>query len=323
MADTTPARAGLSRAVVWTGMALGTCLAVLAIGDGARLRIGGMPSWAGVILGAIVVWLLISGAATGLAELTRRHHRAAARGAVRAGKRGGLAAGRGAAAGVRGAVYRSRPARHRLANWAQRRWAARRGLGAGTQPGPVSPAGSAAPPAPTGTGGQPVPAGAFPGTGPGAAPAPAAAAQQNTNSTGGTATMTDTGPSVSDRARNLTAASGGSYPAEWKALVSVTADYEPEDDGDLLDWMASEVAGMSAYAEALTEVYETSVSSVGLDPVAMSALHDTADAAADAAAAMAFARQKFAAHYSEVREFAANGGLLPFDGRWMKGEGNA
>jgi hypothetical protein len=81
--------------------------------------------------------------------------------------------------------------------------------------------------------------------------------------------------------------------------------------------MASEVNGMSAYAEALTEVYETGVSSVGLDPVSLAALHDTADAAQ----AMATARQKFAAHYAEVREFAAAGGLLPHDGRWITGDG--
>jgi len=78
---------------------------------------------------------------------------------------------------------------------------------------------------------------------------------------------------------------------------------------------------MSAYAEAITDVYETAVSGVGLDPVSMAALHDYADAAAEAAQAMAAARQKFASHYQEVREFAAAGGLLPHDGRWITGEG--
>ena len=114
---------------------------------------------------------------------------------------------------------------------------------------------------------------------------------------------------------------GGTVPGEWKNLVSITADFEPEDDAHLLAWMAAEVNGMSAYAEALTEVYETGVSGVGLDPVSLAALHDTADAAADAAQAMAYARQKFASHYAEVREFAASGGLLPHDGRWITGDG--
>ena len=113
---------------------------------------------------------------------------------------------------------------------------------------------------------------------------------------------------------------GGCSPA-WKALTAETADFEPEDDGHLMAWMASEVNGMSAYAEAITDVYETAVSGVGLDPVSMAALHDYADAAAEAAQAMAAARQKFASHYQEVREFAAAGGLLPHDGRWITGEG--
>ena len=116
---------------------------------------------------------------------------------------------------------------------------------------------------------------------------------------------------------------GVSYSAAWKQVVSDTSEFEPEDDGHLLAWMAAEVNGMSAYAEAMTEVYETCVSTVGLDPVAMKATHDVADAAADAASAMAAARAKFASHYSEVREFAANGGLLPFDGRWITGDGDA
>ncbi len=119
------------------------------------------------------------------------------------------------------------------------------------------------------------------------------------------------------------AAGRGTDPDQWKSLVAATADFEPEDDGELLEWMAAEVAGMSAYAEALAEVYETCVNSLGVDPAAMNAVHDTADAAADASTAMAYARQKFAAHYAEVREFAASGGLLPFDGRWITGDGDA
>jgi hypothetical protein len=134
-------------------------------------------------------------------------------------------------------------------------------------------------------------------------------------------TMTDTTDPAPARSGRRVLTIGGTVPGEWRNLVAITADFEPEDDADLLAWMASEVNGMSAYAEALTEVYETGVSSVGLDPVSLAALHDTADAAADAAQAMATARQKFAAHYAEVREFAAAGGLLPHDGRWITGDG--
>ena len=112
-------------------------------------------------------------------------------------------------------------------------------------------------------------------------------------------------------------------PGQWRQVANAAVDFEPEDDGELIAWMAAEVAGMSAYAEALTEVYETCVNSLGVDPAAMNAVHDTADAAADAATAMAYARNKFASHYAEVREFAASGGLLPYDGRWITGDGDA
>jgi hypothetical protein len=108
----------------------------------------------------------------------------------------------------------------------------------------------------------------------------------------------------------------------WKALISSTQGFEPESDSHLLGWMAGEAGGMSGYAEEIADVYETAVNTIGLDPVAMAALHDYADAAATAAEAMAKARQRFADHYSEVREFTANGGVLPFNGRWMTGEGD-
>ena len=109
----------------------------------------------------------------------------------------------------------------------------------------------------------------------------------------------------------------------WRALAAVTADYAPGDDSELLTWMAAEAGGMAAYAEALTEVCQACVTTVGLDPVALAVLHAAASVAADAAVAMNSARANFAAHYSEIREFAANGGVLPFDGRWITGDGHA
>jgi len=125
------------------------------------------------------------------------------------------------------------------------------------------------------------------------------------------------------RGRRHAVRASGDVPAEWKAVIAATADFEPEDDGHLLQWMAGQVAGMTRYAEALAEAYETGVGIVGLDPVSLHGLHDFADATAEAAQAMAAARQKFAQHYAEVRAFAADGGLLPFDGRWITGEGEA
>ena len=110
--------AGLSRAVIWTGIALGTALAILAMINGARLRIGGMPAWLGVTVGAVIVWALIVMAAITLAELTRRHHKTARRYAIRQGKRSALATGRTAR-------RHSRALMAHAVRWAAPRWQAR------------------------------------------------------------------------------------------------------------------------------------------------------------------------------------------------------
>jgi hypothetical protein len=365
------ARSGLSRAVVWTGIALGTCLAVLAISDGAVLRIGGLPSWLGVLLGALIVWALIAAASVAVAELVRRHHKTAARYAIRQGRRGAAAAGRGARrhGGRLAAAAVSRAAER----WQRRRPGSlmlTRVL-AGDPAGPAEvPGEPAIPPAPdspgtetprrvcaacgnsengprrgggtwgplvvhhdqddgedrlihrahfedesTGYYGEPYQA----------APAPSDPA--NPNETGGN-TMTDNRGQASRitparRARGAAARAGGTMPAAWNTVIARTADFEPESDGDLLDWMGDEVAAVAAYAEALVDLYESCTQGIGLDPVAMTALHDVADAQAHASETMSGARRKFADHYDRPREFAAEGGLMPHDGRWVTGEGEA
>ena len=123
------------------------------------------------------------------------------------------------------------------------------------------------------------------------------------------------------RAHRAAASSGGKVPSEWGPVVAAAADFEPEDDAALLTWMADQVAGMGAYAEGLIEAYETGVNAVGIDPKGLAALHDVADAAAHAAETMQGARGKFADHYELPREFAANGGVMTHDGRWVTGEG--
>jgi hypothetical protein len=112
----------------------------------------------------------------------------------------------------------------------------------------------------------------------------------------------------------------GSIPGAWGSAVAHTADFEPENDGALLHWMAGETTGMSAYAEALVDLHEHCVNVIGLDPVAVQTVHDVADAAVNAAETMAAAMKRFADHYELPREFAGNGGLLPHDGRWITGE---
>ena len=305
-----------------------------------------MPSWLGVFLGAALVWALIVMASVTLAELTRRHHKTARKYAARQGKRGALATGRTARSRWRALMARA-------AAWAGPRWQARQarrspqraarghaappGLrclrqprrrqvrAAGHLPGGQAPSPETylihrahfEDPA-TGYYGQPY------APGPAAGTAPAAGHPTDTTP-GGTMTQPARGPASritpDRRARRTAAQTGGSVPSEWGPVVAQAADFEPESDGHLLDWMAGQVTGMAAYAEALIEAYETGVGAVGIDPKGLAALHDVADAAAHAAETMSGARTKFADHYELPREFAANGGLMTHDGRWVTGEG--
>ena len=85
--------------------------------------------------------------------------------------------------------------------------------------------------------------------------------------------------------------------------------------------MARQVTGLSAWAEALVDTTSTAPNVIGIDPQASAMLHDVADAAAQAAETMGAAKAKFTEHYELPREFAANGGLMTHDGRWVTGEG--
>ena len=123
------------------------------------------------------------------------------------------------------------------------------------------------------------------------------------------------------RAQRAAARSGGRVPSEWGPVIAQTADFEPEDDGELLEWMGRQVTGLSAWAEALVDFYDHATNTIGIDPQASAMLHDVADAAAQAAETMGAAKAKFTEHYELPREFAGNGGLMTHDGRWITGEG--
>ena len=327
-ADDSPAGQALTgRAVIWAGLAAGTAITVLAVLHG--IRVPGLQ----VVLSVLATWaLLVIGAITA-AELLRRHHRALARHAARHGKRGALftarhgrrgalAAGRGARRGSRSAAgYLTRKAAARWQNREHRPLLFTRHSG----PAPQTPAGTAGPAPPAVTVPVPPPPS---GTAPGAGSSPPE----------GKTTMADTiitrrhhpgpgGPggriTPAHRARHTAARTGGAMPAEWAGVIARAADFEPGDDGELLGWMGDEVSGVAGYAEALIDLYESCTAGIGLDPVAMTALHDVADAAAHAAETMSGARHRFADHYELPREFAGNGGLMPHDGRWVTGDGDA
>ena len=368
-------RTGITRPVLLAGIALGTTLTILAMWNGVRLRVPGIPPVIGAALGTVIVWALFMAVAAVLSELTVRHHRAALGHGWRHGKRGGHAAAGWSRRAARGAAVRSRPWRTRLVTAMQTRWAAR---GAPATPEPEDPAGGsericpgcgwaipaggtcpackagreAGPPDPgTGptyswgpaagpsgwpaddpetahrwaqhmsTGGKAyVVTGYPPGGGPGRTVATYVNGKPVQPSTEGNP-MTDPGTGRHTRRPGGSAGDGGCSPA-WKTLAAETARFRAggrrrphELDGRrghrherLRRGDHRRVRGVSAR--------------IGLDPVSLAALHDYADAAAEAAQAMAAARQKFASHYQEVREFAAAGGLLPHDGRWITGEGD-
>jgi hypothetical protein len=296
--------------VLWLGLALGTFLAVAALTHGVML-----PGFGG-FLDAVLTFVLLLFAGVVLAELVRRHHRAAARHAIRHGKRGALAAARRARRHGR-AVHGWLVAKT-ASRWASREHRPlmfrklREGEVSGTRrldgepetdadkrffdlrdsgyTGPINQDGYAVsdPPA---------------------------------NTPGGPVSMAVSRIAPERRARRTAAHTGGSIPSEWGPVVAQAADFEPESDADLLDWMAGQVTGMAAYAEALIEAYETGVGTVGIDPKGLAALHDVADAAAHAAETMGAAKAKFTEHYELPREFAGNGGLMTHDGRWITGEG--
>ena len=295
-----PARRGpVSAPVLWIGIALGTFLAVAALTHGVML-----PLLPGAV-SAIGTFLLLLAVGVVLIELTRRHHRTVARHGWHYGKRGAVAAvkgtGRGTAVagrharkhGGRGAVFVAGKAKSRWQQWR-----------AAPDEAPAEPDEK---PSLSQEWDVPPDAGLDP-------------ARQSRNTTGGT-TMTASRITPDRRARRSAARTGGPVPDEWGPVVAQAADFEPESDGHLLEWMARQVTGMSAYAEGLIEAYETGTNTIGIDPKGLAALHDVADAAAHAAATMGGARTKFTEHYELPREFAANGGLMTHNGRWITGEG--
>ncbi len=352
-ATATPARTLVTRAVIWAGLALGTAVTVLAVMNGIRI-----PRLE-VVLSVLATWALLTVLAVVVTEMLRRHHRAIGRHAVRYGKRGAVATARHAHRHGRTVhgwlMSRAAP---RWENREHRPLMFRRLRGEPEDPEPQDEGSEGAQgsgeadgrtyswgPAdsPSGwpadspeaahrwarhmstDGGKPQVVTEYPpGGGPGRTIATyvnGKTAPDHTDTNGGTTSMTASKITPDRRARRTAAHTGGSIPSEWGPVVAQAADFEPESDGHLLDWMAGQVTGMAAYAEALIEAYETGVNAVGIDPKGLTALHDVADAAAHAAETMGAAKAKFTDHYELPREFAANGGLMTHDGRWVTGEG--
>jgi hypothetical protein len=343
-------RLPVSRAVLWTGIAAGVFLATEVVIHGAVL-----PLALNAAADAAITFLLIVAAAIVLAELTRRHHRTVARHAIDHGKRAIGYGGRLSAAGTRRVHRHGRTVLAWLAAKAGPRWERRehrplmfrrlRGepesAPADEEPVPAdqatyswghadSPYGwpadhletAAARARHMSTGGEPYVVIEYPpGGGPGRTVATYLNGKPSTQSTEGTTTMPASKIDPGRRARRTAAKAGGAVPSEWGPVIAQAADFEPENDGELLEWMTRQVTGLSGWAEALVDFYEHCTSVIGIDPQASAMLHDVADAAAQAAETMGAAKAKFTEHYELPREFAASGGLMTHDGRWITGEG--
>ena len=368
-------RALVSRAVIWTGLALGTAVTVLAVMNGIRV-----PRLE-VVLSVVATWALLTVFAVAAAELLRRHHRAIGRHAVRYGKRGAVATARrarrhggtvrawlvaktaprwesrehqplmfrrlrggeraeggegGQPAGTAGGDCPGCgwpiPADGTCPTCKARREAAKpdHGTGATCSWGPAgSPSGWPADDPETAhrwarqmsSEGKPYVVTEYP---PGGGPGRTVATYVNGKTSTEGASSMPASPSrikTEHRARRAAARSGGPVPSEWGPVIAQTADFEPEDDGELLEWMTRQVTGLSAWAEALVDFYEHCTATIGIDPKASAMLHDVADAAAQAAETMGAAKARFTEHYELPREFAGNGGLMTHDGRWITGEG--
>ncbi len=108
-------------------------------------------------------------------------------------------------------------------------------------------------------------------------------------------------------------------PPDWAALIERVKDFQPENDVALIDWMKAEASGVIAYAEALETARENCVTVVGLDPSSVSGITTYSEHMSDASDRMSQALATFLTVYDEVLKLAAEGVVLPHNGRWMTG----
>lgn len=112
---------------------------------------------------------------------------------------------------------------------------------------------------------------------------------------------------------------GPAAPADWAALIARIADFQPENDVELIDWMKAEAVGVVAYAEALESARENCVNDVGLDPSAVVGITRYSEHVSEAADRVSEALTTFLTVYGQVLQLAAEGVVLPHNGRWMTG----
>lgn len=108
-------------------------------------------------------------------------------------------------------------------------------------------------------------------------------------------------------------------PPDWTLMIDRVRNLRPEDDTALMAFMHGEASGVVAYAEALQQARDNCVTDVGLDPSAVTGFTTYSEHVSEAAQRMSEAYQTFVAVYGEVQALAANGVVMPHNGRWFNG----
>lgn len=116
-------------------------------------------------------------------------------------------------------------------------------------------------------------------------------------------------------------ASGAVVSPEWRAVADLTGDFDPEDQDELDEHMASEAAGLLGQAEAAGQRAENLLAGRKLHPRYAAALLEVADGYADLATLAAAAHRVYHETYGDINDWHdAEGNELPEDGRgWFGG----
>lgn len=107
---------------------------------------------------------------------------------------------------------------------------------------------------------------------------------------------------------------------ELTAAANELESFVPDDDHQLLEKFEEMTNGLTAMGEACTGATEEWVASLGVDPASVEGMAAVAEAFGEAAAKVAEAEQRFREVYKGVRDFVAEGGQMPFSGRFFSGE---
>lgn len=113
------------------------------------------------------------------------------------------------------------------------------------------------------------------------------------------------------------------FPPEWVVVPAMIATFEPEDDEQLMNMWRADAAFQIACADAWRNQFDHLVNGLGLDPAAVQGVAEYADERGDSAHAANLMVQRFLTVYVEIKNYLANGGRLPHDGRFLTEEGAA